>query len=93
MAREFVVGAITSWMLREKFGTDHLVGARLSSRHGRRHALPDVPSNRRFARRQTCDDGGFEERAEIVRYELSWPRRSYSLPTFVLPLHRAVTRI
>ena len=30
-------------------GADHFAGARLSARHGRRHALSDVPSDRRPA--------------------------------------------
>ena len=32
-------------------GADHLAGPRLSARHGRRHALSDVPSDRRPAGR------------------------------------------
>ena len=32
-------------------GADHLAGPRLSARHGRRHALPDVPPDRRPAGR------------------------------------------
>ena len=73
-------------------GADHFARPRLSARHGRRHALSDVPSDRRPAGRSPRDDGRPEERAAAVRQQLFGRRRAHSLPALVLPVHRAERR-
>ena len=73
-------------------GADHLLRPRLSARHGRRHALPDVPPDRGPAGRSPRDDGRPEERVAAVRPQLLGRRRAHPLPALVLPVHRAERR-